>query len=117
MLVVIITMGNYALPFDGPPERETWDMVDTLCAGCEHFVPVDDMGLCQQCSAKLDRDLIRARDWAYSVIAALTPETERETLRLEVIARCGAAYELIQPPTQVERRHESLKQFSNRMIY
>jgi hypothetical protein len=79
-------------------------MVDTLCAGCERLVAVDDLGLCQECSAKLDRDLIRARDWAYSVTAALTQETERETLRLNVIARYGAAYELIQPPTQAERR-------------
>lgn len=82
----------------------SWEIVDTTCAGCDLPASVNDVGLCPNCNAKLDRDLIRARDWEYSVTAALTPEAERETLRLDVIRKYGAAYELIEPPTNAERR-------------
>jgi Fe-S-cluster formation regulator IscX/YfhJ len=85
-------------------------MVGIICVGCDLPVPVDDLGLCRECSAKLDRDLIRSRDWAYSVTAALTPESERETLRLDIMARYGPAYELIEPSTKAERQAHKPKQ-------
>jgi predicted amidophosphoribosyltransferase len=39
------------------------------CQSCDIFLPVNDLGLCEDCAGKLDRDMIRKRDWAYSVLA------------------------------------------------
>lgn len=97
-------MSKHSLTFGETPEDETGQIVDTLCVGCDLPAPVDDLGLCEECSAKLERDLIRSRDWAYSVTAALTPKAERETLRLKIMARYGAAYELVEPPTKAEHQ-------------
>lgn len=38
------------------------------------FLPVNDLGLCEDCASKLDRDMIRKRDWAYSVLAFGCPK-------------------------------------------
>lgn len=72
--------------------------VDTLCIGCDLPLPVNDLGLCRDCNAMLDRDMIRDRDWERSETAAFTSVGDREELRRQVIARYGAAYELIEPP-------------------
>ncbi len=45
-------------------------MVDTICGGCDLPAVVNDVHLCQDCFAKLERDLIRARDWDYSGTAS-----------------------------------------------
>ncbi len=93
-------------PFDSDnvPEDESDEIIDTICAGCDLPARVNDVGLCRDCNAKLERDLIRARDWEYSATAFLTPENQRETLRLDVIRKYGAAYELIEPPSKAELR-------------
>lgn len=39
---------------------------DAECQGCDILTRVDDVGLCKECAAKLDRDLVRQRDWDYS---------------------------------------------------
>lgn len=39
------------------------------CQGCDMFLPVNDLGPCEDCAGKIDRDMIRKRDWAYSVLA------------------------------------------------
>ena len=44
-------------------------MVDIFCVGCDVPGDLDEMGLCDRCAAKLERDLIRNRDWDYSVTA------------------------------------------------
>jgi hypothetical protein len=31
------------------------------CQGCDAYTRVNDLGLCEDCDAKLDRDLIRQR--------------------------------------------------------
>jgi hypothetical protein len=49
---------------------------------------VNDVGLCDDCNAKPERALIRARDWEYSATAFLTPEHQRKTPRLD-ICRAG----------------------------
>lgn len=87
-----------------PSTDDAEEIIDTLCAGCDLPASVNDIGLCRDCNAKLDRDLIRARDWEYSPTAALTPEAEREILRLDVIRKHGAVYELIEPPNKVEQQ-------------
>ena len=77
------------------------------CIACERMVPQrDDLGLCLDCAAKLDRDMIRDRDWERSWTAWYTPEDQREALRTHVVAHYGARYELIVPPAPQRRRHE-----------
>jgi hypothetical protein len=67
------------------------------CAGCDNFAEVDGCGLCGECAKRLDRDLIRERDWEYSISAYGVPHHRREALRDEVIRHHGAALELIGP--------------------
>ncbi|MFN2366465.1 MAG: hypothetical protein ABR523_08405 [Desulfurivibrionaceae bacterium] len=67
------------------------------CMGCDSFANLDDLGLCDSCAAKLARDLIRERDWAYSALAFGVPEERREELREKVIAQYGEKLELIAP--------------------
>ena len=65
------------------------------CQGCDIFTCVDDVGLCEECAAKLDRDLIRQRDWKYSTMAYGVPPEKREELRRKVIQQHGEDLELI----------------------
>ncbi len=51
---------------DYPEDDSTDELIDTFCVGCDLPFPVNDLGLCDTCFAKLERDLIRARDWDYS---------------------------------------------------
>ncbi|MEE9392510.1 MAG: hypothetical protein V3W41_08390 [Planctomycetota bacterium] len=67
------------------------------CHGCDSFIPVDEVGLCRDCSVKLERDLLRQRDWVYSSCCYGVPNDKREELRLSVIKKHGAALELLAP--------------------
>ena len=58
-----------------------------ICHGCDALVKVNEIGMCEDCAAKLDRDLIRKRDWDYSVFAFGCPVDKREELRENIIAR------------------------------
>jgi hypothetical protein len=51
---------------------------------------VNDLGLCGECAAKLDQDLIRQRDWNYATSAYALDAAKREDLRKTVIDRYGA---------------------------
>lgn len=67
------------------------------CYGCDFFAQLNDLGLCEECATKLERDLIRQRDWEYSISAfGLSPEA-REALRRQIIKQYGANLELIAP--------------------
>jgi hypothetical protein len=92
--------------FDEFEEFEGWppEQVGNICAGCDLPAVVNDLGLCGRCNAKLERDLIRARDWDYSATAFMTPDDKREELRERVIREYGAAYELIEPPSKQRRK-------------
>ncbi len=84
------------------------------CQGCDTFLPLDDMGLCMECAAKLDRDLIRQRSWAHSMSAFGVPESKLEDLRKEVIKKFGEKLELIVPDkpgksNQKKRRRKKRK--------
>ncbi len=70
-------------------------MVDRACRGCDVPAELNDLGLCDSCSAKLDRDMIRQREWEFSVSAFGVPRSKREALRQEVIAEHGPELELI----------------------
>lgn len=65
------------------------------CYGCDLVAEVDDMMLCSECASKLDRDMIRLRDWDRSMTAWTTPKDKRESLRSEIIKKHGAHLELI----------------------
>jgi hypothetical protein len=77
--------------------EESWGLWDGQCHGCDQHSSVDDMGLCEECGQKLERDLIRRRDWDYSTMAFGHSPKGREELRRQVIAQYGAALELIAP--------------------
>jgi hypothetical protein len=77
---------------------EPWGMWEGQCQACDCYGRVNDLMLCEDCAAKLERDLIRQRDWDYSAAAWGLPPEAREELRRQVIAQFGAALELIAPP-------------------
>lgn len=79
-------------------DDENDEFIDTFCVGCDLPFHVNDLGLCQMCFAKLERDLIRSRDWQYSLTAFGVADDQLETLRERVIRDYGAAYELIEAP-------------------
>ena len=79
------------------------------CQGCDIFQSLNDMGLCEECAQKLDRDLIRQRDWAYSVSAFGVPESRLEDIRKEVIKQYGAKHELIAPPNRTQKKSKKKK--------
>ncbi len=72
------------------------------CAGCEQFRRVNDSVLCEDCSQKLERDLIRKRDWAYSATAHGMSDERREDMRRQIVDKFGEGPELIAPSRQVE---------------
>ncbi len=91
--------------------EEEFGLWDGLCAACDIGARIDDMGLCQVCASKLERDFIRERSWDYSASAFGLPPSALEGLRDEVIREHGPALELIAPsgsseaPPQRKRRH------------
>ena len=70
------------------------------CQACDAYTRVNDIGLCEDCDAKMDRDLIRKREWDYSASAFGCPVNKREELRQHIIAEYGEVLELLaeEPP-------------------
>lgn len=99
---------------DPEDERETDLLIDTICVGCDLPFPVNDLGLCDECFAKLERDLIRARDWDYSATAFMIAPDQLETLRERVIRDYGADYELIADPTAIAKPKRKNKRSHSR---
>jgi len=91
-------------PFE---DDDTWGLYDGQCLACDIWGRVNDLGLCEECDGKLDRDLIRQRAWAYSASAFGLGPDDREQLRRQVIAQYGEALELIAPPEKTPRRRRS----------
>lgn len=69
-----------------------------LCNGCDCFLTVNDLGLCCECAAKLDRDLIRQRDWKFSAAVYGVDTARQAELRKTVITKYVEKNELILPP-------------------
>jgi hypothetical protein len=86
-----------ATPYDKDDDYEPPWGYEGQCLACDAWGRVDDLGLCDDCAAKLDRDLIRQRAWDYSATAFGVSPEDRERLRQHVIAQFGAALELIAP--------------------
>ena len=93
---------------------EPWGIWDGKCQACDCYGPVNDLSLCEDCAGKLERDLIRQRDWDYSVSAFGLPPEAREELRREVIAKFGEALELIAPPEKAQKNRSSRKRKKRR---
>ncbi|MCP4994553.1 MAG: hypothetical protein GY934_12315 [Gammaproteobacteria bacterium] len=70
------------------------------CQGCDMWGPVNDLMLCETCDAKVQRDLIRARDWDYVAAAFGLDDEGRERLYAEVIRQYGPKNELIVDPAK-----------------
>jgi hypothetical protein len=65
------------------------------CYCCGFFAQLNDLGLCEECATKLERDLIRQQDWEYSISAFGLSTEAREALRRHIIKQYGADLELI----------------------
>jgi len=76
-------------------DEELFGMWEGQCQACEMWGRVNDLGLCEECDGKVQRDLIRARDWDYVAAAFGLDDEGRERLRAEVIRQSGAKNELI----------------------
>lgn len=76
-------------------DNEFWSEYEGQCQACDMYGPVDDLSLCNDCAGKLDRDLIRKRDWEYSASAFGLTKESCEKLRDEVIKKYGSKFELI----------------------
>lgn len=86
---------------------------DGECQGCDMLTRLNDLGLCEECSGKLERDLIRQRDWDYSLLAFGVPESKREGLRMHIIKQYGEKLELIEPTKEKKKRKKSRKKKRN----
>ena len=87
---------------------------EASCAGCDCIAPVNDLGLCEECAVKLERDLIRQRDWDYSVNAYGLSDEQRERLYRQVIRQFGAEFELIAPPKKHGAKRKRKKHKAHR---
>jgi hypothetical protein len=76
-------------------DENTFGLWEGQCQACEMWTRVNDLSLCEECDARIQRDLIRAREWEYVAAAFGLDEEGRERLRAEVIRQYGAANELI----------------------
>jgi len=85
-------------------EDEAFGIWEGQCQACDMWGPVNDLMLCEECEAKVQRDLIRARDWDYVAAAFGLDDEGRERLRVEVIRQYGAKNELIINDRQPERK-------------
>jgi hypothetical protein len=79
------------------------------CQACDEYGSVDDMSLCNECAGKLERDLIRQRDWEYSASAFGLSNESREKLRNDLIKKYGKELELIAPSKKKKMRRNKSK--------
>jgi hypothetical protein len=98
--LVVRNQDNY----DDLDDDDVFPRYDAECRGCDIWGPVDDLGLCDDCAGKLERDMIRQRDWAYSALAFGCPEDKLEDLRNEVIKKFGNRLELIAEEKPVKKK-------------
>ena len=95
-------------PFDS--DDNEWGCYDGCCQSCDTYGRVNDLSLCIECAGKIERDLIRQRDWDYTASAYGVPPDGRERLRDDVIKKYGAALELIiEKPSSKETRSSQKK--------
>ena len=83
---------------------ESFGFYDGECQVCGLFGRVDDILICEECAGKLDRDLIRMRDWDYSVTAFGVPDSKLEELRGHIVAQYGEELEFIAPKEEKKKK-------------
>jgi hypothetical protein len=91
-------------------DEELFGLWDGQCQACEMWGRVNDLMLCEECDAKIQRDLIRARDWDYVAAAFGLDDRGRERLRAEVIRQYGAENELIMDQKPKKRKSRKRRQ-------
>ena len=84
--------------------EDAFPQYEAECQGCDVWGPVDDMCFCAECAGKLERDMIRQREWAYSASAFGCPKDKLEDLRNEVIKKHGIKLELIAEEKPTEKK-------------
>jgi hypothetical protein len=94
-------------------DKSSWGY-EGQCLACDAWERVDDLGLCGDCAAKLERDLIRQRAWDYSATVFGVSPDDRERLRQRVVAQFGAALELIAPPEEHPSRRRRKRRSTKR---
>ena len=82
-------------------------LYEALCQACDGYGTVNDIGLCDECNAKMDRDLIRKREWDYSASAFGCPVEMREELRQHIIKNHGRKLELLAEEAPKKKRPRS----------
>lgn len=75
--------------------KDQYERMGGLCAVCALPLSLNELGLCERCAAKLERDLIRGREWDYSETAFLPTDEQLETLRERILREYGADNELV----------------------
>ena len=95
-------------------DEELFGMWEGQCQACEMWGRVNDLMLCEECDAKIQRDLIRARNWDYVAAAFGLDDQGRERLRVEVIRRYGAENELIIDQKPKKRKSRQRRRRSRR---
>ncbi len=83
-------------------DKNEFGFYEGECQGSNIFMRVNNVRLCEKCAAKLDRDLIRQRDWPYSMMAHGVPPEKIEELRSNIIRKYGENLESI---AKSERYH------------
>jgi len=78
-------------------DDDAFGMFEGKCQACDGYGMVDDMMLCEDCSNKFERDMIRQRRWEYSALAFGLSAEECEKLHQEVIRKFGAKCEMVVP--------------------
>ncbi len=86
------------------------------CQGCDTTKSLNDLGLCDDCAEKLNRDLIRQRDWAYSSLAFEVPSSKHEELRENIISVYGEKLELIGPSKNLSTSRKRKKKRKKKRV-
>lgn len=86
-----------------------WHGYEVQCQACDDYGLVDEMMLCNECAGKLERDLIRQREWDYSAFAFGMSSEGREKFRIQVIKKYGAKLELIAAESEKKTRKKRNK--------
>jgi len=99
-----------AVSIDLAANQDNGDALENdFCRHCELPLLVNDLGFCSDCYAKLERDIIRMRDWEYSSTALGVPDEQLEALRDRGIRDYGADYELLEQPHEYKPTNKRSK--------
>jgi hypothetical protein len=86
-----------------------------FCYSCDNYGPIDFNSLCDECGRKVERDLIRQRDWDYTVSGYLLKQEERERLRTQVIKEYGKKLELLQENLKHKKKRKRKTKKNNKI--